>query len=189
GYGQDFTACIVKQWGVRDYQDVMAAADWAANQPWVDPERIGITGGSYGGFMTNWVLGHTDRFKAGVTSRCLSNWSSFYGTSDIGPRFSEWMVGGTPWDNPEGYARMSPITYMKQVKTPLLVIHSEQDHRCPVEQGEQVFVALSRFGCETEFVRFPQESHGLTRGGKPNRRVENLNHVLRWFERYIPVSS
>ncbi len=185
GYGQDFTACIVKDWGTRDFADVMAAADWAEAQPWVDPERIGIGGGSYGGWMTAWALGHTTRFRAGVTQRLLSNWSSFYGTSDIGPMFSEWMVGGTPWDNPEGYARMSPITYVAQIKTPLLVIHSEEDHRCPVEQGEQLFVSLARLGVATEFLRFPQESHGLTRGGKPKRRVENLERIIGWFDRYM----
>jgi dipeptidyl aminopeptidase/acylaminoacyl peptidase len=189
GYGQEFAVCIVKNWGERDYQDVLAAADWAASQPWVDPDRLGMTGGSYGGFMTNWVVGHTDRFKAAVTRRCVSNWVSFYGTSDIGPRFSEWMVGGTPWDNPEGYARMSPITYVSAMRTPLLVIHSEEDHRCAVEQSEQLFVALKRLGCETEFVRYPQESHSLSRVGKPARRVENLQRVAAWFERYIATSG
>lgn len=186
GYGQDFTTCITRQWGERDYQDIMTAADWAASQPWVDARRMGIAGGSYGGYMTSWVVGHTDRFRAAVTERCLSSWSSFYGTSDIGPMFSEWQVGGTPWDNPEGYARMSPITYVHNVKTPLLVMHSEEDHRCPVEQGEQVFVSLKRLGCETELVRFPQEAHGLTRGGKPKRRLEHLGRIVDWFERYMP---
>ncbi|MDP9380372.1 MAG: S9 family peptidase [Chloroflexota bacterium] len=189
GYGQEFAVCIVKQWGERDYADVMAAADWAASQPWVDSERLGMTGGSYGGFMTNWVTGHTDRFKAAVTRRCLSNWVSFYGTSDIGPRFSEWMVGGTPWTNPEGYARMSPMTYVQNIRTPLLVIHSEEDHRCAVEQSEQLFVALKRLGCETEFVRYPQESHSLSRVGKPARRIENLERISAWFERYVDSES
>ncbi|MEJ7652736.1 MAG: S9 family peptidase [Chloroflexia bacterium] len=185
GYGQDFTACIVKQWGERDYQDVSAAADWAAAQPWVDAERMAIAGGSYGGFMTTWVAGHTDRFKAAAAQRSCTNWSSFYGTSDIGPWFCEWMVGGNPWDNPEGYAKHSPITYVPNIRTPFLVVHSEEDHRCPVEQSEQLFVGLRRYGCETEFIRFPQESHGLTRGGKPKRRIEHMERIASWFDRYL----
>ncbi len=186
GYGQRFQACIARGWGERDFQDVMAVADWAAALPWVDPERMGITGGSYGGFLTNWVVGHTDRFRAAATQRCVSNFASFYGTSDIGPIFSEWQVGGTPWDNPEGYRRASPITYVENIRTPLLILHSEQDHRCPVEQAEQLFVALKRLGREAEFVRFPQESHGLSRGGKPARRVERLRRLVGWFERHVP---
>jgi dipeptidyl aminopeptidase/acylaminoacyl peptidase len=185
GYGQAHAACIVKEWGVRDYQDVMAAADWAETLPWVDPRRMGITGGSYGGFMTNWAVGHTDRFRAGVTARSVSNFSSFYGTSDIGPSFAEWHVGGTPWDNPEGYARSSPITYIREMRTPLLIIHQEGDHRCAVDQAEQLFVGLKRLGCEAEFLRFPGESHDLSRSGKPKRRVERLNRITEWFERHM----
>lgn len=189
GYGQQFVACISKAWGELDYADITAAADYAASLPWVDTERMGITGGSYGGFMTNWVVGHTDRFKAAVTQRSVTNFASFYGTSDIGPMFSEWQVGGTPWDNAEGYARMSPITYLPQMRTPLLVIHSEEDHRCPIEQGEQLFVGLKRLGVETELLRFPQESHGLSRGGKPKRRVERLERIAGWFECYMPANA
>jgi dipeptidyl aminopeptidase/acylaminoacyl peptidase len=185
GYGQAFAACIAREWGERDWADVSAAADWAAAQPWVDPERLGIVGGSYGGWMALWAVGHTDRFRAAVAQRCLSSWTSFYGTSDIGPWFAEWMAGGTPWSNPEGYARMSPVTYLDRARTPTLVIHSEEDHRCPVEQGEQAFVALSRAGVETEFVRFPQENHNLTRGGKPARRVESLRRTVAWLDRFL----
>lgn len=189
GYGQQFVACISKGWGELDYADVTAAADYAESLPWVDTARMGITGGSYGGYMTNWVVGHTDRFKAAVTQRSVTNFASFYGTSDIGPVFSEWQVGGTPWDNPDGYARMSPITYLPQMHTPLLVIHSEQDHRCPIEQAEQLFVGLKRLGVETELVRFPQESHGLSRAGKPKRRVERLERITGWFQRHMPTNE
>ncbi len=150
---------------------------------------MGIMGGSYGGYMTTWAVGHTERFRVAVAERSLTNWSSFYGTSDIGPMFSEWQVGGTPWDNAEGYARMSPITYVGNIRTPVLVIHSEEDHRCPVEQGEQLFVSLKRLGCETEFLRFPQESHDLSRTGKPARRLERLQRITGWLERHMPPKS
>ncbi len=189
GYGQEFAACIAKAWGERDYQDILAAADWAESQPWVEAGRVGIMGGSYGGYMTTWAVGHTERFRVAVAERSLTNWSSFYGTSDIGPMFSEWQVGGTPWDNAEGYARMSPITYVGNIRTPVLVIHSEEDHRCPVEQGEQLFVSLKRLGCETEFLRFPQESHDLSRTGKPARRLERLQRITGWLERHMPPKS
>jgi dipeptidyl aminopeptidase/acylaminoacyl peptidase len=151
----------------------------------VDPERLGVLGGSYGGFMTNWVIGHTKRFRAAVTQRCVSNMVSMYGTSDIGFHFLEHELGGTPWELPERYWELSPIRYVQDMETPLLIIHSEQDYRCPIEQAEQLYVALKRFGRTVEFVRFPNESHGLTRSGKPRHRVEHMEHILRWFQTHL----
>jgi dipeptidyl aminopeptidase/acylaminoacyl peptidase len=189
GYGEQFAGLISGHWGERDYQDIMEATDYIIeNYPYVDPERVGVLGGSYGGFMTNWIVGHTDRYKAAVTQRSISNWYSFHGTSDIG-----WMTlpthelinGKDPWDDLELCMEKSPITYVKNIKTPLLIIHSEADYRCPMEQGEQLFIALKKLGKTTEFVRFPDEPHGLSRTGKPKHRVERLQHIVRWFDRYL----
>jgi dipeptidyl aminopeptidase/acylaminoacyl peptidase len=145
-----------------------------------------LTGGSYGGFMTNWIIGHTDRFKAAVTQRCVSNMISMTGSSDLIHIFDA-LFGSpsTPWQDTENYWRQSPLSYIGNAKTPTLVIHSEHDMRTDIEQGEQVFATLKRLGVETEFVRFPEESHGLTRGGRTDRRVASLNHILRWFENHL----
>ena len=189
GYGEQFAGLISGHWGERDYEDIMEATDYVIeNYPYVDPERVGVLGGSYGGFMTNWIVGHTDRYRAAVTQRSISNWYSFHGTSDIG-----WMTlpthelinGKDPWDDLELCMEKSPITYVKNVKTPLLIIHSEADYRCPMEQDEQLFIALKKLGKTTEFVRFPDEPHGLSRTGKPKHRVERLQHIVRWFDRYL----
>ena len=185
GYGEQFTKYTRAAWGEKDLPDLMAALDHVIAQGYVDANRLGVTGGSYGGFMTNWVIGHTDRFKAAVTQRCLSNLYSFYGTSDIGFHFGEYEIGAIPWEDGETYVRLSPITYVRDMKTPLLIIHSEQDYRCPIEQGEQLFVALKKLGQEVEMVRFPNESHGLSRGGKPKHRVERLQHLIGWFDRHL----
>jgi dipeptidyl aminopeptidase/acylaminoacyl peptidase len=164
----------------------MAWADLVQQQPYIDPERMGVTGGSYGGFMTNWIIGHTHRFKAAVTQRSVSNMISMTGSSDLVHVFDA-LFGSdsTPWQSTETYWQQSPMKYIGNAKTPTLVIHSEQDLRCDIEQGEQVFAALKRLGVETEFVRFPGESHGLSRGGRTDRRIARLNHILRWFDRYL----
>jgi dipeptidyl aminopeptidase/acylaminoacyl peptidase len=189
GYGEQFAGLISGHWGERDYDDIMEATDHVIeNYDYVDPERVGVLGGSYGGFMTNWIVGHTDRYKAAVTQRSISNWYSFHGTSDIG-----WMTlpthelvnGKDPWDDLELCMEKSPITYVKNMVTPLLIIHSENDYRCPMEQGEQLFIALKKLGRTVEFVRFPDEPHGLSRTGKPKHRVERLQHIIRWFDRYL----
>jgi len=185
GYGEDFTTYTHMAWGEKDMPDVMAAVDWAIEQGYVDENRLGVTGGSYGGYMTLWVIGHTDRFKAAVTQRCVSNLYSFYGTSDIGFTFGEYEFGGTPWDERERLMKYSPITYVKDMTTPLLIVHSEEDYRCPIEQGEQVFISLKKLGREVEFVRFPNENHNLSRTGKPKHRIERLEHIVGWFDRHL----
>lgn len=188
GYGEEFTR-ITGHWGERDYQDLMEAVDYVAKTyPYVDVERLGVAGGSYGGFMTNWVVGHTDRFKAAVSMRSISNWYSFHGTSDIG-----WMSlpthelswGKNPWDNVQVIMEKSPITYIKNIKTPLLLLQSEEDYRCPIEQAEQLFIGLKKLKRTVEFVRTPGESHELSRSGKPKHRVERLQHIIRWFDIYL----
>lgn len=165
--------------------DLMAAVDHVLSLGFVDEQRMGVTGGSYGGYMTLWVIGHTDRFKAAVTQRCVSNLYSFYGTSDIGWHFFDYEFGGPPWSETERYLKYSPITYVEHMTTPLLIVHSERDFRCPIEQGEQVFISLKRLGREVEFVRFPDENHNLSRTGKPKHRIERLEHILRWFDTHL----
>ena len=182
GYGEEFTRDSHKRWGEADLPDLMAAVDHVVAQGYVDESRMGVTGGSYGGYMTLWTIGHSDRFKAAVTQRCVSNLYSFYGTSDIGWTFIDYEFGGLPWENREHFMKYSPITYVEKMTTPLLIIHSELDFRCPIEQGEQVFISLKRLGRDTEFVRFPDENHNLSRGGQPRHRIERLQHILRWFD-------
>ncbi|MEW6045250.1 MAG: S9 family peptidase [Bacillota bacterium] len=185
GYGQSFCAAIRGDWGNKDFQDVMALVDEAVRRyDFIDPERLGVAGGSYGGFMTNWVIGHTARFKAAVTMRSVANEYSFFGTSDIGYHdLYDFKV--PPWENPEAYLKMSPLHYAGRIRTPTLVIHSEMDLRCPIEQAEQLYVALKAQRVPVEFVRFAGESHGLSRGGKPWHRVFRLDRILDWFERYL----
>jgi len=185
GYGEDFAAEILTNYGDRDYMDIMEAVDYAVKAGISDESRLGVTGGSYGGYMTNWIVGHTARFKAAVTQRSISNWYSFFGTSDIGYYFAEEEVGGVPWDNLQHYLEESPITYAKNIKTPLLIIHSDEDYRCPIEQGEQLFVALKKLRKEAMMVRFPDENHELSRSGKPRHRIERLNHIVNWFRKYL----
>jgi len=185
GYGEEHSKAIWNNWGTVDYEDLMAWADFIQQKPYIDQERMGVTGGSYGGYMTNWIIGHTDRFKAAVTQRSVSNLISMYGSSDFNWSFQVEFGNEPPWENFENYWRQSPMKYIGNVKTPTLVIHSEQDLRCDMEQDEQIFVALKKLGVETEMVRFPDEPHGLSRGGRTDRRIERLNHILRWFDRYL----
>lgn len=185
GYGQDFVAGSLNDWGGADYRDVMAGVPFLESLPYIDGARLGVTGGSYGGYMTNWIIGQTDRFKAAVTQRSTSNRISSYGTSDLNVTYNDWEFQGTPYDNPEFYRERSPLTYVKNVTTPLLILHSENDLRCPITQGEELFVALRKCGKEVEFVRFPDESHNLSRTGKPAHRIERLERICGWFDRYM----
>lgn len=185
GYGQTFVDVVRGDYGGNDYGDLMLAVDHVEKLDWVDKERLGVTGGSYGGFMTNWIVGHTNRFKGAVTQRSISNWLSFYGVSDIGYTFTEYEIGGNPWDNVELLLKHSPISYVKNVKTPILVLHSEQDMRCPIEQGEQFYVYLKKLGVKTRMVRFPGANHELSRSGKPKLRLERLKHLVGWLEETV----
>jgi len=185
GYGQAFCGAIRGDWGNKDYRDVMACVHHAVEHfGFVDGSRLGCAGGSYGGFMTNWIVTHTDEFKAAVTMRSVVNEATMFGCSDFGHHISD-EAGGPPWEVPEWYARVSPITHVANCNTPLMIIHSEQDLRCPIEQAEQLFTALKLRRVPTEFVRFPNESHGLSRGGQPWHRVFRLNKIVEWFERCL----
>lgn len=189
-YGQKFCSAQTFDWGGGDFQDLMAACDHIVGLDWVDGERLGVLGGSYGGYMTNWVVTQTGRFKAAVTQRSISNLHSFYGTGDVGYYYNEHQHPGTPWEAEETLLRMSPIRYVGNVTTPLLILHSEQDLRCPIEQAEQFYLALKRRDCDVEFVRFGgNENHNLSRTGKPVNRVERLRLILDWFQRKLPAEA
>jgi dipeptidyl aminopeptidase/acylaminoacyl peptidase len=185
GYGDDWAHALHLNWGVNDLPDQMAAVDWAIAQGFVDASRLGVLGGSYGGFMTNWIVSHTDRFKAAITMRTLSNLYSAYGTDDIMFNGTEHLFGADPWDDDSVFWKLSPISYVDRIETPLLIIHSEEDYRCPVGQSEELFTALKVRGKTVELVRFPNESHGLSRTGQPKHRIERLKFITDWFERYL----
>ena len=185
GYGEEHAKAIWGGWGDADYRDLMTWTDFIEQQPYISKKRMGVTGGSYGGFMTVWIIGHTDRFKAAVTQRCVSNLVSMWGSSDLNWIFQEVLNDKPPFQDLDKFWEHSPIKYIGNAKTPMLVIHSENDLRCPIEQGEQVFVALKTLGVDTEMVRFPGEFHGLSRNGRTDRRIVRLNHILRWFDKYL----
>ncbi len=185
GYGEAHAKAIFGDWGIADYADLMAWADYMEKQPYIDPNRMGVTGGSYGGYMTVWIIGHTQRFKAAATQRCVSNFISMWGSSDFNWTFQAELNNKPPFEDLQYYWEHSPIAFIGNARTPTLVLHNEFDLRCPIEQGEQVFVALKRLGVDTEMVRFPDEFHGLSRTGRTDRRIARLNHILRWFEKYL----
>jgi dipeptidyl aminopeptidase/acylaminoacyl peptidase len=185
GYGEEHARAIWGAWGEADYADLMAWADFMAKKPYIDSKHMGVTGGSYGGYMTIWMIGHTERFKAAVSQRCVSNFISEWGSSDINWTFEHEVDAEPPFQDFKKWWELSPIAHIGSAKTPTLVIHNEGDLRCPIEQSEQVFVALKRLGVETEFVRFPDEFHGLSRTGRTDRRIARLNHILRWFEKHL----
>jgi dipeptidyl aminopeptidase/acylaminoacyl peptidase len=186
GYGEEFTRAVIGDWGGGDFADVMVGLDEALHRyDFIDAERLGVMGGSYGGFLTSWTVGHTNRFKAACSERAVNNTYTLFGTSDIGHSFSEAQSGHLPWENMQWYIDHSPLTYAKEITTPLLIMHSESDWRCPMEQAEQLFVALKKQRKEVLFVRFPDEDHELSRAGKPRHRLERFRHLLDWFGKYL----
>ncbi|ACO47001.1 S9 family peptidase [Deinococcus deserti] len=188
GYGQAWVDDIHGRWGTVDMADLLAFFDRCLEaHPVLDASRTAVMGGSYGGFMTNWITAHTDRFQAAVTDRSICNLISFGGTSDIGLRFWDDELGlnfhrraDVPklWD-------MSPLQYVENVRTPTLIVHSVLDHRCPIEQAEQWYAALTLHGVPTRFVRFPGEDHELSRSGRPDRRLTRLHEYLNWLDRWL----
>src|SRR3954451_10161658 len=185
GYGEKFERGIELNWGGKDYVDVMNGVDAAlARYPWVDKERLGVTGGSYGGFMTNWIVSHNNRFKAAVTLRSISNFVSDDGTRDGAYGHADDFTGDI-FEKHDLYWNASPLKYVKNVKTPILVLHSDNDFRVPIEQGEQWFRALQHLGVPSETVFFPRENHNLTRTGEPKHLVESIKWQVYWFERYL----
>ncbi len=190
GYGEAFTRAVVGDWGGKDSRDILLGLDHVIGQGFIDPARVAVTGGSYGGFMTNWLITHTNRFRCAVTEVCVSNLHSFYGTSDIGATWGELEWGANPWDDPERLLMQSPLSYVRNVTTPVLITANEADHRCPVEQSEQFYMALRKWRKEVVFLRFKDESHTMQSTGRPKPRIERLRRLLGWFDRYLqPVSE
>jgi len=185
GYGEKFERGIEMNWGGNDYVDVMNGVDAAlAKYSWIDRDRLGVTGGSYGGYLTNWIISHTNRFKAAVTLRSVSNFISDDGTRDGAYGHAD-DFGGDIFEKTDLYWDRSPLKHVKNVKTPTLVLHSDNDFRVPIEQGEQWFRALRHFGVPAEVVFFPRENHNLTRTGEPKHLVESINWQVYWFDRYL----
>jgi dipeptidyl aminopeptidase/acylaminoacyl peptidase len=176
-------------WGTVDYEDLMGVVDTALERyPFLDPDRLGVLGGSYGGFMTSWIVSHTKRFKAALSERAVNHMVSAFGSSDIFWIF-ERQFGGPMWEHVDDWLRMSPATYAREIETPLLVVHSENDLRCNVEQGEHLFTLLRLMGKEVEMLRFPAESHELSRSGSPVHRVQRFEAILEWFGRYLSPAA
>lgn len=174
---------ILGKYGTVDYEDIMAFCDAALETyPEMDASNLFETGGSYGGFMTNWIIGHTNRFNACASQRSISNWISFYGVSDIGVAFSEDQNNTSLWPSPEKMWWHSPMKYADQCKTPTLFIHSFEDYRCPIDQGYQMYTALVAHGVESRMVLFKGENHELSRTGKPKHRIKRLEEITQWFE-------
>lgn len=182
GYGLKYATRLRHDWGGPDTPDLLACVDAAVRRGGIDRKRLYIAGGSYGGFMTNWVTARDHRFRAGVTQRCVSNMESMF-ASDYGWFFG-YEVGCMPWQDPKRFRRASPIARVKDMKTPLLIIHSDQDLRCPLNQAGELFTALKYLGRDVECVYFAGEAHGLSRGGRPQNRAERLRRILDWFERH-----
>ena len=183
-YGKEYMLPVLGDWGGEDYNDIMAALDHVCHEDYIDTERLAVTGYSYGGFMSSWVIGHTDRFKCAVIGAPVTNIASFYGTADIGVNFGERQMGGSRPDNKEEYDFRSPLNYAENVDTPALLMHGDADYRVPISQSEEYFVTLKRLGKIVEFVRFPGQNHGLMRNGDLKMRKEYLARMLSWIDTY-----
>jgi dipeptidyl aminopeptidase/acylaminoacyl peptidase len=188
GYGQAWTKASEGDQGGKDYEEIMLGVDELVSRPYIDGDRMGVTGGSCGGFMTNWVVGHTDRFAAAVTQRSITNQISFFGTSDIGPECTGGETRTDPWRDLQSSWRQSPVAYIDNINTPLLIIHSDEDYRCALEQAEQMFAALRWRRKPVELVIFEGENHGLSRGGRPGNRIERQHRILEWFKKYMGIA-
>jgi dipeptidyl aminopeptidase/acylaminoacyl peptidase len=186
GYGQDFNDANHRDWGPGPTRDVLAGVDALVADGLADPDRLGLTGGSYGGYLTNWILGHDGRFRAAMTCRSVSDMSMLFMTGDISS--GDWATlefDATPWSDPEYYREISPITYADRITTPLLIQHSERDIRTTVGQAEALFTVLRSHRRPARLLRVPEETHELTRSGTPFRRVENLRIVVDWFRHFL----
>lgn len=184
-YGLDFAIAALGGYGTVDADDVMAIAKDALKNHSTNKAPMHLTGGSYGGFMANWLVGQNNFFTSAVSQRSITNWLSFYGSSDIGYRFAATEVDGNPWDDTDKLWQQSPMKYIEKVKTPILLIHSEEDHRCPMEQAEQFYIAIKVLNkTDTKLIRYPNESHELSRSGRLDRRIHRLEAIVNWFEKY-----
>ncbi|MEO1166227.1 MAG: S9 family peptidase, partial [Chloroflexota bacterium] len=184
GYGQQHLSAIRSNWGEVTMTDVMAGVDSMLEKGFIDENRMAITGGSFGGFMTAWIIGHTDRFVSAVPQRGVYNISSFYGTSDV-PRLMSAEFEAEPWEDRDKYWEHSPLAYAHKVTTPTLIIHAENDFRVPIEQAEQYFAFIHRAtDTPVKMLRYPREGHELSRSGEPAHRISRLNAMINWFDTY-----
>ncbi len=190
-YGNEFMRAVIGDWGGEDYLDIMQSVEHLCSKTYIDEGALGITGYSYGGYMASWIIGHEKRFKAAVIGAPVTNLRSFYGTSDIGVRFSEIQLQSRPEENTGIFNRLSPLNYAQNVEAAVLLLHGEEDYRCPIEQSEQYFVALKRNGKIVEFVRFPDSSHSMLRLGHPKFKSEYLQRTVNWFGEHLttPVTQ
>ncbi|MGW6521096.1 prolyl oligopeptidase family serine peptidase [Streptomyces sp. NPDC054962] len=187
GYGMEFADAIIGDWGNDDFHDLMAAVDFAVGEGWADPERLGVAGLSYGGYMSSWIVGHTGRFKAAVIENPVTNFSSMYGTSDVGLTFLPAVLDAVPQTDSERYWKLSPISMAHTCTTPTLLIQGEADHRCPPEQSKQFYSVLRRAGCVAEMLMLPDASHeGSVSGPVPSRRAQN-EALVDWMVRHVKV--
>ncbi len=188
GYGEGYCAAIRGDWGTKDWDDMQTVTRWMQHQPFIHPGQMGVMGGSYGGYMTNWVIGHCKDYAAAITDRCVSNMVSMAGNSDF-PFNKNGYFKGVAWgslDEIKELWKQSPIAYFEGVTTPTLIIHSEGDLRCNIEQSEQVFTALQQQGIDSRFVRYPTNtSHGMSRTGPPDLRLHRLGEIVKWMDRYL----
>lgn len=186
GYGQDFAHANYRDWGPGPMRDVLAGLDGLLADGTADPGRLGVTGGSYGGYLTSWIIGHDERFAAAVTCRSVSDMVSLMLTGDLsGGDFGRLEFGTSPWDDPQFYREISPLTYAQAIRTPLLIQHAENDLRCTIAQAEELFSVLRTLRRPVRLMRVPSETHELTRSGTPFRRAENLVQVTQWFRHYL----
>lgn len=186
GYGQDFLSANFRDWGDGPMRDIMAGVDALIADGLVDGDRLGVTGGSYGGYLTSWMIGHTDRFTAAVACRSVNDLTSQMLSGDIaGPLFGHYDYGANPWEDPELYRQHSPLTYAERIRTPLLIQHAEKDLRTPITQGEELFTVLRSLRRPVRMMRVPEETHELTRSGKPFRRVDNIERIRDWFRHFL----
>ena len=186
GKGTEFANIVGERYMNWDYNDFMDFTDKVLEIcPQIDKSKLGVTGGSYGGLMTNWIVGHTDRFKAAVTQRSITNFISKCLTTDIGYYHNLNQMGTDPWTNHETFWDKSPLKYADKVKTPLLFLHSDQDYRCYMADAFQMFTALKMFGVDTRMCLFHGENHGLSRSGKPKNRLKRLEEITGWFDKYL----
>ena len=186
GYGDDFLD-LTERWGSTDYEQVMEFTDECIKRyPGIDKERLGVTGGSYGGYLVNWIIGHTNRFKAAVSQRSISNLISTSLIIDIGDRILRQSCGkNTPWNHEEVLWEMSPLKYAKNVVTPTLFLHSDEDYRCYIGEAFQMFTALKQIGVDSELIVFHGENHSLSRSGRPSNRIVRVEEMLKWMKKYL----
>jgi dipeptidyl aminopeptidase/acylaminoacyl peptidase len=181
GYGHKFMTANLRDWGGKDYQDLLAGVDEVVRRGVADPERLAVMGGSYGGFMTFWTITQTERFKCAIGHAGISDWYGFFGQTDV-PSLMEYGLGGLPWTARETYAKWSPMSYVERVSTPLLITHGEQDRRVPIQQAELFYRALKRRGVEVTFVRYPREGHSIT---EPNHQIDLAGRQLAWLDKHL----